>query len=190
MSEFDIREFREAVLFVGQVTKKTLAEILNRGALQAVIGGKGVRGAIQRTPRADRGKIAALTPQQLAAAVKKRNPGRKMTREEWKQAIKDERKRRLRSIGYTAGPGWNNAAKAFGGRGVKGVNENFPSSKAADGGGLKATPENLLAELENAAPAADLIGRQALQDALNDSARDMKNYGERKLAAQLKKLSA
>lgn len=180
MSDFDLREFRQAIEAIGKATKKDAATILNRGGLTAIIGGKGVKGAIQRTPRADRGKINAVTPAQLAGAVKRKNGNRKMTREEWKAAIKAEKARRRRSISYTAGPGWHKAAVAFGGRGVK-TQPGFPSSEAAGGSGNKATPESLIAELENTAPAAVLIGKQALQDALNDTARDMKEYAAKKL---------
>lgn len=66
----------------------------------------------------------------------------------------------------------------------------FPKSEAAKGSGNKATPATLIAELENTAPAASLIGKKALQDALNDTARDMKEYAARKLQQTFNKHSS
>jgi hypothetical protein len=189
MSDFDLREFQQAIREVQKATPKTCAEIINRGGLTAIIGGKGVKGAIQRTPRADRGKINSLTPAQLAGAVKRKNGGKKMTRAEWDSAIKAEKARRRRSIAYTAGPGWHNAAVAFGGKGVR-RQPGFPESEAAKGNGSKATAERLIAELENTAPAASAIGKKALQDALNDTARDMKTYAANKLQKTFDKHSS
>jgi hypothetical protein len=189
MSDFDLREFRDAIRQVAAASKKDEAAILNRGGLTAIIGGKGVKGAIQRTPRADRGKINSLTPAQLAGAVKRKNGGKKMTRTEWNSAIKAEKARRRRSIAYTAGPGWHNAAVAFGGKGVR-RQPGFPESEAAKGNGSKATAESLIAELENTAPAASAIGKKALQDALNDTAKDMKDYAARKLQQTFNKHNA
>jgi hypothetical protein len=187
---FDMREFAEAVKEVLIATPQTEAKILNRQALNIIKGGKGVRGVIARMPRADLGKINALTPAQLAGAVKRRNGNRKMTREEWKQAIRDERNRRKKARGYTAGPGWHKAAVALGGKGVKGILPEFPQSKAADGTAIKATPESLMALIENTAPAAALIGKQALQEAINDVARDMKQYAKRELQKTFNRFNA
>lgn len=45
-------------------------------------------------------------------------------------------------------------------------------------------------EIANTAPAAVKIGTEALQAAINDTARDMLDYGNRKLAETLAKHSA
>lgn len=195
MSEFnlDLREFQAAIREVMTSSRKTESEILNRAGLVAIIGGKGVRGAIHRMPRADRGKINSLTVKQLAGAVIKQAKAKgkwPMTRQEFRKAITAERGRRRRAIGYTAGPGWSNAAIAFGGRGVKGKQAGFAQSKASKGYGDKATPQNLMAELVNTAPAADLIGRQALQEALNDTARDMVRHARERLQRTFDRNSA
>ncbi len=191
MSEFDLREFSEAVHFVMKHSKKTCADIVNRQALNVIVGGKGLKGAIHRMPRADRGKINALTPKQLAGAVKRKYGNRKMSREEWKEAMRAEKARRRKAIGYTAGPGWHKAAVALGGKGVRrGMLPEFETSQAAKGTGEKATPESLIAMIENAAPAAALIGKQALQDAINATARDMKEHTAKKLQDTFNKVNA
>lgn len=195
MSDFklDLTEFRQAVREVMKGTKKTEAEILNRGALVAVIGGKGVKGAMQRTPKADRGKINSLSAKQLAGAVirKAKEKGTwPMKKEDFRKAINAEKARRRRSINYTAGPGWSKAAQAFGGRGVRGRQPGFEKSEAAKGYGDKATPSSLVAEIANTAPAADLIGRKALQEALNDTARDMVQHAAARLQKTFDKHSA
>jgi hypothetical protein len=135
---------------------------------------------MQLTPRAKKEAIRALDPRILIAAVIKKNPGRRFTRHELNAAAKKEKARRLASIAYTAGPGWHKAAKAFGGRGVR-LQGGFARSKASGGSGSKASAARLVAQIVNAAPAAAKIGMEALQTGVNNVARDLIEYGNRKL---------
>lgn len=205
--KFDLREFAKAVDEVKRNTRKTEPEIVNRAALTVIIGGRGVRGAIQRTPRADKGKIAGVSERQLTAAVVKKlekkgklpmvGGGKRNKRGQFqkvgginlKAEVRKERARRMRSIAYTAGPGWDKAAQALGGRGV-GKQPGFERSEAAKGSAKRATIASVAAVIENAAPAAHSIGGAALQGALDDTARDMMAYARKKLEATFKRNSA
>lgn len=194
MADFiDMTQFRQAVREVLQDVRKDEVSIVNRAGLVAITGGKGVRGAIHRTPRASRAAIDAISPKVLAGVVIKKAKLKgewPLTSAEIKKRIKKERSRRKSSIAYTAGPGWHKAAVAMGGRGVRGIQSGFAESKAAKGGGTKATVQQVEAIIENTAPAADLIGRPALQAALNDTARDMIQHARAKIGATLKRKSA
>lgn len=184
-------DFADAMDFVLEESGKDSAEILNRAGLHAVIGGKGVRGAIQRTAAADRGKILAVTDAQLGRVVVKRAAakGEQLTLSERKKRVKKERGRRLSSIGYTKGPGWHKAAKAMGGRGVR-TQKGFEKSDAADGGGKKASPFSLVAEIRNTAPAGEKIGYDPLEAAIDDVARDMVDHAARKYGGTFAKVNA
>lgn len=189
--KLDTRDFAKALRFVEQATGKDGTVLLNRAALHAVIGGKGVKGAMQRTPKASKSKIQAVDPQALAASVAVRNSrkGIKMTSEQFSEAVKKERSRRKRASGYTAYPGWSKAARAFGGTGVRGVQGGFNKSKAAKGYGKKGKGFNPTAEIANIAPAIEAIGKPALQAALNDVARDLVEYGTRKMQQTFNKVN-
>jgi len=179
----DTSRFEAAVAFVLDNTSKNLVEVVNRGALTAIIGGRGVQGAMQRTPRASQQAIMAVPIRFIAASAIKRlkeKQGR-FTRKQLYHAIAVEYRRRVGAIGYTAYVGWNKAAMAFGGRGL-GKRAASQIGYATKGYGIPAQPSNLTAVMVNAAPAADSIGRQALQDALNDVARDMIDHTYEKLA--------
>jgi hypothetical protein len=172
--EIDSREFDRAIQFVFDHSHKLIPDIMNRGALVAIIGGRGVTGAMKRTKKANASAIKAVPVQAIAARVaqKARMLGKKLTPAEFRAAISTEYRRRVAAIGYTANVGWNNAAVAFGGWGI-GKRAESKVGYASDGYGKRATASLLVAEMVNTAPAADLIGREALQDALNDTARDM-----------------
>jgi len=190
----DLSEFNRALKFVEKATGKDSLTLLNRAALHAIIGGKGVKGAMQRTPKADRAKINAVNDKVLAGAVAKRLKAKGIkvaTADEFRARVKKERRRRIRSTGYTAFAGWSNAAKAFGGKGVRGVQGGFRTKAVArHGWGRKAKPVSLTAIIANTAPAAEKIGEQALQDAINDVARDLVEYGTRKIQQTLAKASS
>jgi len=190
--KIDTREFSSALRFVEQATGKDGTLLLNRAALHAVIGGKGVKGAMQRTPKASKSKIQSVPIEALSAgvAVRNRKRGVKMTSAQFADAVKSERARRKRSSGYTAYPGWSKAAQAFGGRGIKGVQGGFGKSQARKGYGTKAKGFNPTAEIANTAPAIEAIGKPALQAALNDVARDLVEYGTRKIQQTLNKVKA
>jgi hypothetical protein len=175
----DTSAFSNAIEFVQRATGRVASESLNRGARTVVIGAKGVKGAMQLTPKASKARIQAVSDRQLRGYVI-RKAGRRMTRQEIDEAVKKERKRRKAAAGYTAFAGWSNAAKAFGGKGVRGVTSST-KKLARYGTGTKATPAKLIAELLNTAPAAEDIGTEALQTAVNNAAADLVAYGTRKL---------
>lgn len=181
MSDFsiDTRDFMEAFDFVISTVPKDVPKYLNKKALMVIIGGKGVKGAIQRTPRASEAAIKAVPVREVAGTVIKRAKRKgewPLTGAEIKLRVKREYARRASSIAYTAGPGWNNAAVALGGRGVN-KQAGFGKSEASHGLGKLATVQNPIAEIVNTAPASELIGTQPLNDALRDVARDMVEYG-------------
>lgn len=179
--ELDLRQFRAAVEEVIKTTGKDEVEIINRAALHTVIGGKGVKGAMQRTPKAAVADINKAAPIILRMMIK-RNAEQHLglNKQEIGELVKKELRRRKASKGYTAGPGWNNAAIAFGGRGVR-IQSGFQRSEAAFGSGTKAKGYFPVAVIENTSPAAEKIGQRALQDALNNVAQDITDYAAKKL---------
>lgn len=187
----DTRAVVEALKFVERTAGRPISQSINRAGKTFAIGAKGVKGAMQLTPKADKGAIRKLSDDELRGAAIKRlkAKGQDITKASIQSAIKKERARRVRASGYTAFVGWSNAARAFGAKGVKGVT---PSTKkeARHGKGSKATPERLVAQLINTAPAIESIGVEATQQALNNTAADLVVYGTRALQKQLDKVSA
>jgi hypothetical protein len=177
--EVDTREFVKAIEFVERASGKDAADILNNAGRNFVIGGRGVVGVIRRTPRADLNRINAI-PYPVLVSVVLRRLGPGLDRAAINEAVRSERNRRKRAIGYTAGPGWHKAAVAMGGRGVR-TQAGFPRSKAAQGSGTKANAARLVAELVNKAPAASTIGGEAVKQALANVTRDLIAYGNRKI---------
>src|SRR5580704_15411969 len=114
----DTSEFERAVRFAFEESQKSIPEIINRGALVAIIGGKGVQGAMKRTPKASKAAILAVDVKKIARHVMFTHKGQKLTRAQIQQLIAKEYHRRVAAIGYTAHVGWNNAAIAFGGKGI------------------------------------------------------------------------
>jgi hypothetical protein len=92
-------------------------------------------------------------------------------------------KRRRAASGYTAYAGWQKALQAVGGRGF-GRAPKFEGSSAAQGYGIKATPEKLMARLVNTASAIELYGAAPLQEAIDRKTAAMIARVEAKLAAR------
>ena len=170
--EVDTSQFNIAARYVFEETRKTLPDIINRAALTTLIGGRGVTGAMKRTRKASRAAIRAVPVERVAGYVMHKHKGVKFTRIQIREIIRREYARRIAAIGYTANVGWNNAVVDLGGHGVGGSRR---SSKglATGGFGRKASPGNFSAEVVNTAPAAAMIGWQPLQEAINETARDM-----------------
>lgn len=185
----DLTEFRASFNRIIREHKKDVAPYLNKKAHGVIVGTKGYKGAVQLTPEASAAKINAVTVRQLTGYVcrKARMAGEwPLSREEIKLRVEKERRRRRSAIAYTRGPGWLKAAKDLGGGtgkfgGKTSPHPEFSKSKAAKGYGRKASVSNLTALLVNKAPAADLIGRGALQEAINNQARDMVEYADREI---------
>ncbi len=188
--KLDLSRFTQAVTYVHRNTEKTLPDILNRAALVCIIGGRGVSGAMKLTPKADPGKINAVPVKSIAKVVmaRARANGTKPTRRQVALLIGKEYKRRIAARGYTAFVGWNKAAIAFGGRGVgrRAAGQGY----ASKGYGTRATFQKLIAEFVNTAPAAELIGREALQSAVNETATDMIEHVQQKMQALFNEVSA
>ncbi len=177
-ADLDMTRFEAAVHYVYEHTRHTLPEIVNRGALVSVIGGKGVQGAMQRTKKALRSAILSAPVKQVAGKVMKKYAGQRLTRDQIKQLVRKEYARRLAAIGYTANVGWNNAAVQLGGRGIKGSRARGKGYAEFGFGAPADTSQwpSVIAQVANAAPAAAFIGEQPLQDAINDAARDMVEF--------------
>lgn len=185
--QFDDREFAKAVEFVIQETGKEAPVVINRAALHVVIGGRGFQGAMQLTPKADKSKIKALSDVTIAGYItgKLRAQGQTVDRSTFGELVVKERKRRLRAIGYTAYAGWNNAARAFGGRGLKNVTAS-PKKTARFGYGDKAKRSNEpTAVLTNTAPEAEKIGKRPLDVAITNVARDLNQYALGKMVDRI-----
>lgn len=108
---------------------------------------------------------------------------------DFKALVKKEISRRKRAAGYTAYAGWSNAAKAFGARGVKGVGGSA-KKETRHGFGKKADTKHLIAELVNTAPAIETIGIGPAQQVLNNTAKDLMDYANRKIQEVLTKVQA
>ena len=166
----DTRKFEAAVKFVFNNTRRALPEIINRAALVTIIGGKGVEGAMKRTRRAAAGAIRAVPDGAIAGYL--RSKGVKLGGKQLSDAVQKERKRRIAAIGYTAVVGWAKAASDLGGS----IKARSGKGYASMGYAIPASYGNFTATIANTTPAAELIGQQPLQDALNDTAQDMVNY--------------
>lgn len=187
---FDDREFGRAIQFVEDKTGRSCQESINRAALHVIIGGKGFKGAMQLTPKAGKAAIKAVSKDEVAGYLANKHRGQKFGKGVFGEMIKREIARRVRAIGYTAFVGWNNAAKAFGGSGLKGVTDS-PKKEARHGYGHKAmTVKDPSAELANTAPMSENIGLIPLQKAITNVARDLVEYALRKTGDIMKKASA
>lgn len=177
----DTSAFERAVKFAFAESEKSLVEIINRGCLVAIVGGRGVKGAMARTPKASRSKILGVDVKKIARHVMFKHKGQKLTRKQISQLIGKEYRRRVAAIGYTARVGWNNAAVAFGGKGIG--KRAAGKGEWSRGSGQPASFGNYVATFTNTTPVAALIGTQALQDALNDTAQDIVQHWEEKAGA-------
>lgn len=131
-----------ALNFVEKATGRAAMVSLNRAGKHTIIGSKGHKGAMQLTPVASKAAINQVSDKKIAGYVinkAKRTGAWPLTATQIRAAVKKERKRRRSSIGYAAYAGWSNAAKAMGGRGVKGVTKDFGRSEARRGYGKRAT---------------------------------------------------
>jgi hypothetical protein len=183
----DTRDFEKAVKKVIDASGKDAAEILNKAGRTLILGGRGFPGLIKLFPRADKAKIRAIPHAVLAGIVAKKFSKGTISRAQFNREMKKVRARRLQAVGYHAGPGWNEAARAFGGRGVR-TQGGYRRSLAARGRGTRAMARRLVAEVVNTAPAAARIGGDAMRQALSYTTRDLLSYAERKLQQRFKRV--
>lgn len=170
------RQFAAAMKLYAKVSKKEVADALNKKAQQVIKGyaDAGITGVISRTPVADPMRIE----QQLRAnglvyhkLIKKQGKKRKAIEKEAEKIIKA----RMKSAGYIRA-GWYKAARAFrvrAGRTRKGW--------ASAGYGVKATPNKTEALIVNKAIGAVKVAGHALALSMNEARKDMMKYIARKL---------
>lgn len=179
--KFDLREFQQGMKDIASEGKTDEVAILNKAVLIAIIGGGGVAGAMKTTPKAN---LAGLDRKLVAGGVaeKLRRQGRYrgLSSAEFDRLVTEEMVRRKRSVGYTAGPGWDKAARAFGGTGVF-RQSGFDRSEAAKGFGDVADERHMVAEISNSTPWAIHIGREPLQQAFDAVGQDMQRHHAEKL---------
>jgi hypothetical protein len=187
----DPRNLIDALLFVERASGRAMADSMNRAQLHTIIGSGSYPGAMQLTPKATRSRINQVTDRQLAGFViarAKRSGRWPMTNSQIHAAVRKERARRNSAVGYHAYAGWSNAAKAMGGRGVRGVTDDFSKSAARHGRASRATVSNKESVATNTAPAIERIGFAALQQAQDNAAKDLVDYGTRKLQEAMNKV--
>lgn len=182
----DTNNFVSALLFVEKETGRDCATSLNRGSLHTIIGSGTGQGAMQLTKKASKASIELVSDAALRKFVifkaKKKGTWFQMTGKDVQAAVRRERARRKRAIGYTAYAGWDKAARAVGGRGVgKGVNADFAKSFAAQGSGKKATSLNLEAVIVNTTPMAEILGFVPLQMGLDNAAKDLVEFAHARM---------
>lgn len=171
-----------------------MSESLNRAGLHSIIGSKAYPGAMQLTKKATRASIQRNSDAIYGFVVNRAKANGKwpLASNEIKKQVKAEKARRIRAIGFAAFAGYNNAAKAMGGRGVKkGVHKGFARSTAAKAKGIKATPVRLRAEFNNTAlniESPHVGGQAALQLGLDNAAKDLVDYGTKKMQVGFNKV--
>jgi hypothetical protein len=185
---------REAAVVINSTAIEviTTAAELTKKADPAAIEKKLTTGTVSRTTTKSgrllkKPKVLAYKPAELvykilnARQTREGKPGLNnadMSREAQKLI-----KRRRAASGYTAYAGWQKALQAVGGRGF-GRAPKFEGSSAAQGYGIKATPEKLMARLVNTASAIELYGAAPLQAAIDRKTAAMIARVEAKLAAR------
>jgi hypothetical protein len=183
----DTRDFEKAIRKVIDASGKDAADILNKAGRTLILGGRGFGGLIKLFPRADKEKIRAIPQAVLASIVAKKFGRGTLSRAEFGREMRKVRARRMSAVGYHAGPGWHEAARAFGGRGVR-TQSGYKRSMAARGRGARALARRLVAEVVNTAPAAAKIGQDAMRKALSNTTRDLISYANRKLEQRFKRV--
>lgn len=207
--EVDASEFLRALDLAIQHSSRETADVINHACLDVIIQ------AARDMPKADPEKITTqLTSASFTVATSKTGKTLKKPKVFYHgnelvykivnakrrkqglpgisgQKMHDEAqkliKRRRASCGYTAYAGWQNACKAFGGRGF-GSKSDPQNSKAKDGFGRKASEHDMVAEMVNTAQKALEIGGEAFQAVLDRKAEEMIHHVEQKLGERLKTL--
>jgi hypothetical protein len=173
----------EVITTAAELTKKADPEAIEKKLTTGTVSRTTTKtGRLLKKP-----KVLAYKPAELvykilnARATREGKPGLNnadMSRESQKLI-----KRRRAASGYTAYAGWQKALQAVGGRGF-GRTPKFEGSSAAQGYGIKATPEKLVARLVNTASAIELYGAAPLQEAIDRKTATMIARVEAKLAAR------
>lgn len=193
-AEIDTRELFEAMELYEQATKKDGADIVNRAAKNAVIGGAGLKGAMQLTQRAKVNEIKKFDPKQAGKGPttkrRKRLHYAMAAKDGWKKGggigAEAERRhsRRMSAIGFSKAV-WIAIAKDFG--------ANLRAAVQVKGcKGTKATPITLKATIQTTDLETEHIERvmsKALQDGVRNAAADMRAYAQKKMAERAAEFS-
>lgn len=189
-ADLNLPQLSAALRRYGQATKKDMGEIVLRAAKTIAIGGKGVQGAVQLTPKATAAKIKEELAQdglafRLLASPRARKPrklagwsskGKKAA--EIRAAAKILVNARKSSAAATVA-GWIKVVRDLGvPRGKRVSAKGGPGKSTA----TKPTARRLESVLINRARGADVVGREALAKAVANAAADMMAFAERKLA--------
>lgn len=174
--KFDDRAVQKAFRDYIAHTKRTVPEVLKKQIVQLAIGAKGVKGLFQEalsTRRATVAEIRAL-PAKLNYRIR-RAPG---------FTAKREIARRIVNAGFYQASGWVVPGIAEP-RGRGAVVKTQRGSISITGG------TNPRATLKNKSPQAFEFGQRTgyVQRALNNRARDMQKYVQKKLASEAKEFS-
>lgn len=189
----DTRELIQALEQYQEATNKDMAEVLNRAGRNVAFK------AIRYTPTTLKSDITASLETMvawqdghqvplkylIANAFRRKRGQPPVAGSRMRDAVDSLYALRYKTIGYVKA-GWLNAARAFGGAGK----EPFSKGLASLGYGKKATAFNLNAELANFSRGANLVGSDGLQRAIDETARDMIAFADKKMAATAKKHSA
>jgi hypothetical protein len=196
MADFklDTSELTKAFEEYRQATQKDMADILNRAGKNVAFK------AIRYTPSASKESVRTgldidvtykdghdvLLKYLVVNAFLKKHGQKAVGGKEMGVAASNFMKGRMKTIGYIKA-GWLNAALDFGATLSK---RPYPKGFAAKGYGKKASPLNLNAALANFATGANLVGVAGLQRAIDETARDMIDYAQKKMQATAQKHSA
>jgi hypothetical protein len=189
----DTREFKAALAQYTRYSKRSLAEIVNKRAVNIAFK------AIRHTPKTkkpsinrelrQKSRVAPKAPLGAILAQKGRNPG--LYGDEMKKAVESLKAKKAASIGFIKS-GWIGAVRDLSPHAkvyrrpprviVKGKPQGFgrPARR-----GLNPT-----AEIVNQVAGAVKVGSAALQRAINEDALDMKTYVARKMNQDAKKFNA
>jgi hypothetical protein len=196
-ADIDTSELMEAMQLYEKVTKKDGVEIVNRAAKNACIGGRGLKGALQLTKRADSKAITKFSPARKrgreyennlfnALAAKGETRFGKAVRGKGNRAKAMEiYNSRKQAIGFSKAI-WIQIAKDLG------ANLKSKFSLKGSARGTKATFARMKATIETGTLEDDHVSRimkDALQEGVNNAAVDMREYAQKKLEARARQFS-
>lgn len=189
--ELDTSELFEAMNLYQKATKKDGADVVNRAAKNAVLGGKGLKGAMQLTKRATVADLRPFNPAKKRAREYSNNLFHALAAEGETRFGKTVRGQgnaaaalkiynsRKSALGFAKAV-WIGIGKKLGAK----LRSKFdlPGSRAK-----KATPVTLKATFQTANIETSLVKdimEDALQQGINNAAGDMRDYALRKMEAR------
>ena len=191
--KIDDREFQAALRDYMKVSRRTLAEIVNKRAVNIAFK------SIRYTPKAKKSRInrdlkqkSRIAPKAPIAAIlvnSKRKPG--LYGQDMVDAVEDLKVKRARTLGFIKS-GWFGA--------IKNLQPHAKVRRRAPRVNIQGKPKgygrparaglNPTAEIVNQVPGANKIGSDALQRAMNEDAIDMKTFTAKRLQQDANKYNA